>query len=252
MRNPFQVPFENGTVAQGISLSQEADIPTALQQLGIATARPTLVIIGGASGLSDDEMEKLRSLFQDVLCPFASSLNFAVVDGGTDAGVMRLIGQARVATGCDFPLLGVVVKAKVIMPDQPPPAEDAATLESHHTHFILVPGDHWGDESEWIAEVATVLAAGNPSLTLLINGGAIALNQDVPNSIGHDRPVLIIGGSGRSADRLANAVTGKTTDPDVQTLVNSGLLYTVDLSQDAQMLNTALREVFTTAHALAT
>ncbi|MDX2240094.1 MAG: hypothetical protein NW224_05355 [Leptolyngbyaceae cyanobacterium bins.302] len=248
MQSLFQLTFDNGATARGVSLSEDSEISSALQQLGFTTARPTLVIVGGASGLAVDDMEQLRSLFQNVLCSFADSFDFAVIDGGTDAGVMRLIGQSRSATGRKFPLLGVVVQAKAILPNTPAPTDDAATLEAHHTHFMLVPGSKWGDESDWIAKVATVLSNGKPSLTLLINGGEIALRQDVPNSIEQARPVLIISGSGRSADRLADAINGKTSDPEVQNLINSGLLYTVDLTVEQNLLQAALQKVLLAAH----
>lgn len=244
MQPPFQLTFEPGATAKGISISQKSELLIALKELGLKTSRPTLVIVGGASGLATDDLEKLRSLFQEVLCPFADSLNFTVIDGGTDAGVMQLMGQARTATSCQFPLLGVVVQQKAILPSCPAPAEDAAALEPNHTHFILVPGSEWGDESDWIADTATILSNDeHPSMTMLINGGAIALHQDVPNSLEHTRPVLIFAGSGRSADYLANAMTDKTADPEVQDLINSGLLYKVDLRTGKEALQSALQQL---------
>lgn len=247
MQRPFQITFANGATAQGISLSTHLEMSTGLNALGLFTARPTLVIVGGASGLAADDLEKLRSLFQEVLCPLADELNFIVIDGGTDAGVMQLMGQARAATGGQFPLVGLVVQKKAILPSSSPPSEDAAALEPHHTHFILVPGSEWGDESGWIAEAATASSDGKPSITLLINGGAIALNQDVPNSLERDRPVLVIAGSGRSADRLANAMTGETSDPAIQSLVNSVLLHKVDLATEKDGFKAAIERILQAA-----
>jgi len=48
---------------------------------------------------------------------------------------------------------------------------DAAELERHHTHFVLVPGNEWGDESPWLADVADTLAAGEPSVTIVASSG---------------------------------------------------------------------------------
>lgn len=243
MQLPFQVTFNNGQIANAAYLSQFSDIPTMLPHLGFPMPRPTLVIVGGASGLSSEDLARLRSLFKEVVCPFVAAQNFAVIDGGTDAGVMQLMGQARAATGGQFPLMGIVVEQKTILPAQPSPSEDAVALEPYHTHFLLVPGQEWGEESPWIAQVATILAAGQPSFTVLINGGAIALHQDVPNSLGQIRPVLVIGGSGRAADRLANAITGKQIDPEIQNLVNSNLIHIVDLTVGQHQLITALHHV---------
>jgi hypothetical protein len=77
-------------------------------------------------------------------------------------------------------------------------------LQPHHTHFLLVPGDHWGDESPWIARVATLLAGEAPSVTLLVNGGEIS-RQDVAHSLAAGRPVLVVAGTGRLADELAGS-----------------------------------------------
>jgi hypothetical protein len=47
-------------------------------------------------------------------------------------------------------------------------------LDERHTHFVLVPGEDWGDESELVSAFATAVARGSRSVTVLANGGAIA------------------------------------------------------------------------------
>lgn len=243
MKPTFQLTFANGRTAAGAYIAEPADVEAILQTLGFKTACPSLVVVGGASGLAADDLEQLRSLFKDVLCPLAETFDFAVIDGGTDAGVMQLMGQARTDTGSSFPLIGVVVQTKAILPNASSESEDAAALEPHHTHFLLVPGDHWGEESTWIAQVATALVDRCPSITVLINGGAIALHQDVPNSLAHQRPVLVINGSGRAADRVAAAVMGKTPDPELQSLIDSGLIYVADLAAGPEALRSKLFQI---------
>lgn len=177
--------------------------------------------------MSAEALTQLRFLFSDILAPLAQGLGLVVVDGGTDAGVMQLMGQARSQIQGSFPLLGIVAAAMAILPDLPAPT-DGAHLEPHHTHFLLVPGAIWGDEAPWIARVATALSPTRPSLTVLVNGGAIAW-QDVDNSLREDRPVLVIGGSGRTADILAAAVAGDRSNERANRLVDSGLLQAIDL-----------------------
>ena len=63
--------------------------------------------------------------------------------------------------------------------------DQSAPLDPHHTHFILVPGKNWGDESSWIAQIATQLAGDQPSVAVLVNGGKIAHDQDVPSNLEH-------------------------------------------------------------------
>jgi hypothetical protein len=60
--------------------------------------------------------------------------------------------------GYTFPLVGVVFDA-LLMKEEP-----ASILDPNHTHFLLIPGSDWGDESAWISKIATVVAGDqNPS-----------------------------------------------------------------------------------------
>lgn len=203
----FNEPFS----ARAIQVHRQSELPDALQAIGLQEPRPTLVLVGGASGLSDDYVASLRGLFVEKLAPLAEKLQAYVVDGGTDSGVMRLMGQARFEIGGTFPLIGVAAIGTVILPYIKNSFADAARLEANHSHFVLVPGTNWGDESGWIADVATKLAGRAPSVTVLINGGKIAL-QDARNSIEADRPLVVVAGSGRTANRLVAAVSGKLPD----------------------------------------
>jgi hypothetical protein len=180
-----------------------------------------VVLVGGAGGLDERDAERLRALFADGLITTAVRCGAVAIDGGTLSGVMRLLGEAHHAAAAHTPLVGVAAAGTVVIPGTPPPGDDAAQLEPHHTHFILVPGAEWGAEAPWIAEVATVLAGDMPSATVLINGGEIAYD-DVERSIGADRPVLTVAGSGRTADQLAAAVRGAAADPRAVSLAGSG------------------------------
>ena len=203
-----------------------ADVAAAVGELGLDRGRPVLVVVGGASGLDERSKERLRSLFSQVLVPVAKERNAAVVDGGTDSGVMQLLGQALETQRASCPLVGVAVEKKVIVPPDASESGGRRALERHHTHFVLVPGSSWGDESPWLARVATEIAAGAPSATVLINGGEIAL-QDVANSVAAGRPVLVVKGTGRAADRIAAALDGDHTDAEAAHLASSSLVTAV-------------------------
>lgn len=206
--------------------------------------RPVLVVVGGAGGLSPADSQQLAHLFDAVIAPYAQHHGLVVVDGGTDYGVMQLMGRSRARHGGTFPLVGVVVHSKVRWPQQTA-ADDSATLEGNHSHFVLVPGDRWGDESLWLAQVATQAAGSEPSLTLLINGGLIALQEDVPHSLAHQRPVVVLAGSGRAADQVAAALApggGPAKSPTLvdptmmQPIVDSGLVQAVALHNPAALI----------------
>lgn len=234
MKQVDELTFPNGHQAKTTRIRRSSDVLTSLQQLGLEQPTSTLVLVGGASGISPEAMEQLRSLFCDTLAPLAERLGLTVVDGGTDSGVMQLMGHARQKIQGKFPLLGVVAHAMVSFPDKPAPP-DGAPLEPNHTHFILVPGALWGDEAPWIARVATVLSGTRPSLTVLVNGGMIAW-QDVDNSLRENRPVLVMSGSGRTADILAAALSGDRSNDRANRLIESGLMEAIDLSAPPETL----------------
>ncbi len=222
------------------------DLSTIPPSLGIDHSRPVLVIVGGASKLSDADLQRVQSLFTQALAPLAQDLDLVVIDGGTDAGVMRLMGQARRAIGCTFPLVGVIPAGLAELPNTAPPCDDAAEIELNHSHCLLVPGCAWGDESAWIADLASVIATAHPSVTVLINGGEVSW-KDVAESVRVQRPTLIIAGSGRAADVLAAALRGEAVNDDrAAPLLASGLLQSIELHEDPAVLAATLRGMLTT------
>ncbi|MFD8098390.1 hypothetical protein ACFV24_02540 [Nocardia fluminea] len=179
-------------------------IDETLTQAGLPVGRPVVVVVGGAGGLATDPNGTLARLLRQHIVPLVQRLDATVVDGGTDAGVMRIMGDARATVGATFPLIGVAARGTVLVPGEPAPKSDAAPLEPGHSTIILVPGEEWGDESAWIAAVATTLAQGYGSVTVLINGGSIAYT-DVLHSLAVGRPVVVLAGTGRTADEIADA-----------------------------------------------
>lgn len=219
--------MSNGLAASAIRVESDKDLSNAMNELGFDNPRPILVILGGAGKMSETDLSRLRSLFVNVLAPLVEELGASVVDGGTDFGVMQMIGQARAQIQGTFDLIGVTPVGKVALPNQPPP-EEVAALEPNHSHFVLIPGSEWGDESPWLANVATVIAKGAPSVAVLVNGGEIS-KKDVSESHKANRTVLAVAGSGRLADALSAALRGETTDEGARELVASGLVQVIDL-----------------------
>lgn len=200
--------FGAGRRATAAGVRQPAGLTAALARLGLPGARPVVVVVGGAAGLDKDRSAVIEPALAEVLRPVVTGRRAIVLDGGTDSGVMRLMGRLRVAERPAFPLLGVAAEGTVTLPGE---AGDGAALNADHSHFLLVPGDQWGDEAAWIAQAATALAGPAPSVTLLINGGQLAY-ADVRHSLAERRPVLVLSGTGRTADRIAAAVRGDTSD----------------------------------------
>jgi hypothetical protein len=200
----------------------------ALKELGLEPPLKTLVVVGGAIRMGAGEMTRARPVIE-ALGDLAERVGAVVVDGGTDEGVMRLLGQAR-ARGRSFPLIGVVVASLAAEPEATPSREQA-NLEPNHTHAVLVPGEKWGDEVIWIARVADVLAGAAPSATLIVNGGDIAY-ADAAASIASDRLVLAIDGTGGTADAVAAACRGEQTDERATFLAASALVQTIGVREN--------------------
>ena len=229
-----------------------AELPTALDRLGISQGRPVLVLVGGAAGMDETHLQLVDEVLRSAVIPVVDGRGGAVVDGGTDAGIMRITGRARSASGAGFPLVGVAAEGTVAAPGgAQPKAGDTAELEPHHTHMILVPGSSWGDESPWLAAVASAIAGEEPSATLVVNGGEITY-ADVEQSLAGGRPVLVLAGTGRTADAVAAAVAGEIADPRAVRMAASPLTRVVDVGDPevlARTLQSVLRRPSSGSHA---
>ena len=123
-------------------------------------------------------------------------------------GVMAEIGKIRSRNHYKFPLVGIAPEELVAWPGGLRNTKflwwgiERWQLESHHTHFILVPGGQFGDESPWIVDTATILSGGRRAVTILINGGEVS-RKDIELSLEYGRPVIALSGTGRLADELS-------------------------------------------------
>jgi len=240
---PTNYTFANGRTATSAYLESPEDFPNALIFLDLAPSRPVLVLVGGASKMEPEAFDRLQTLFDNVLAPALEDLGAVAIDGGTDCGVMQLMGQARTRIDGTFPLIGVCAIGTVILPDgTPPPSDEAAPLEPNHTHFVFVPGSNWGAESPWLARLATHIASDAPSCTFVSNGGEITW-QDVSYSVGEARTTVVLGGSGRTADKIAAGLRGEPTDDRAVPLIASGHLQVLNLDTEIDRLETVIYQL---------
>jgi voltage-gated potassium channel Kch len=181
---------------------------------GVASPVPAVVVVGGAEGLAAADAARCERLFAEVLIPVLTVTGATVIDGGTDAGITRLVGRARRHAGAIGQHVGVVADGTVAWPELPH-ANGAAPLEPNHTHVVVVPGVEWGDEVPWLSAVASAIAGKARSITLLANGGEIAY-RDVQASLTAGRRVFVLSGTGRTADEIAHAAA--TDSPESKAL----------------------------------
>jgi len=188
-----------------------------------------------------------------------------LLSGGTDAGVMQMIGRALPSgEQRTVRLLGVSPAALVTRPGGPPVTDpNASALETHHTNFVLVPGcTDWGGETSTMFAFAAVLAARVPAVAVLANGGMIS-KKEVLSAVRHGITTVVIEGSGRLADQIARALHRKDEavgagawdpaaaipDAEVREVVESGCVRLFSVTGHGDSLRALLVELLAAARA---
>ena len=185
--------------------SETTDLGLALAELHLNDSYPVIVLIGGEIDATQADMT--RQAVQTI-SRIANDMRALVICGGTDMGVMAEIGQIRSKRGYTFPLVGITPEELVTWKDGPSSTKvlwwgkQRWQLEPHYTHFILVPGSKFGDESPWIFATAALLSKSHRSVTILINGGDVS-RKDIDLSLNAGRPVIALSRTGRLADELS-------------------------------------------------
>lgn len=212
-----QLKLKHGITVGAVNIKDYHEIQEALTGLAIPRPKTVVVLVGGAGGIKWLEKFPMRKAV-GIVAQLAEETQSVVIDGGTQAGIMTEIGKQRKRNKFSFPLIGVVFDS-LLMKEKP-----ESILDSNHTHFFLIPGDDWGDESGWISKIATAitsdakttLATGIPniqkSITVLINGGNIS-RTDVEYSLLENRPTFVMRGTGRMADEIT--LTGSVVAVDI-------------------------------------
>lgn len=212
-----QLTLKRGITVGAVNLNDYHEIQEALTGLAIPHPKTVIVLVGGAGGIKWLEKFPMRKAI-GIVARLAEETQSVVIDGGTQAGIMTEIGRQRKRNKFTFPLVGVVFDS-LLMQEEP-----ASILDANHTHFFLIPGDDWGDESGWISKIATsitgdakaTLSGGitnlQKSITILINGGNIS-RTDVEYSLLENRPTFVMRGTGRMADEIT--LTGNVVAVDI-------------------------------------
>ena len=203
----------------------QASLPEVVKALGLTTPNPVLVLIGGQ--IASEHAAVTEQALQ-VVAKAAKETEAMIVCGGTDMGVMAAIGRIRTQNSYRFPLIGITPESLVTWPNGPQSKRflwwgtKRGLLASGYTHFILVPGSKFGDESPWIIQATTQLSGKCPSVTVLLNGGKIA-RKDIQLSLKSLRPVIALAGTGRYADELAT----QPEPPQLVTIIEATNLQTI-------------------------
>jgi hypothetical protein len=226
------IVFPGGRTALAVVAPADVSGGDAVAALRLEPPRGLIVLNGGTNRLPPELTAVLRRSLGDGLARVAVDEGLAVVTGGTDAGVFALFGQSlgdeQPAACVGVAPAGLVAWGDGNEDEGGPHSNDAVPLEPHHSHFLLVRGDEWGAEIEAMMALSGALAAECPSIAVVAGGGTGAKREVLAHTrLG--RHVVVLAGTGRFADELADAVaSGGSADPETAEAAASGLLTVID------------------------
>jgi hypothetical protein len=246
----FMIRFDEQRYTPAVIIPPKGDVNRVVEKFGLRTPRHVLFLSGGAGLMSVDDMHKTYGLFNDCIAPFAERHDMVVIDGGTDSGVMKMLGEIREANGYHFPLVGIAPRLKVSYPSFEN-AEAEAALQRGHSHFILIESNDWGEESQTIVDLTRAIAGGERQMMgLLVNGGQIA-EQDIylatsdPKGKQRKIPILVLEGSGRKADEVSMAYkSGFTSSKLIRAIIKGGDIRIVHLGDGVEAMQKKLADHF--------
>jgi len=235
------IRFPTGRTARAVQLRGVVDAATIASALQLGDPRALIVIIGGAGGMSEEETRRLRPLFVEGLAPLAAAERIAILDGGTNSGVMALAGQGASRQGLTALLIGVCPLACVSWPGRRNPRA-TAELEPNHSHFVLTPGRRFGDETGIAYAIVQMLSEKMPTLALVVNGGEITYDEVLRN-VAQNREIIVLAGSGRAADAIAAVwESGQSGEARLAQIVARGRVVLFAVAEGPHRLARLIRE----------
>jgi hypothetical protein len=232
------IAFPNGNHSQVIQPAQPLPASQLVAALALPAPRGLVILNGGTARLEHDLEAVLRHTLTDGLARLVAEESLTVITGGTDAGIFSLFGQGLARWGRTAPCIGVAVNSRVTWPGKD---EGEAPLEPNHSHFVLVAGQHWGDETATMYELAATLSQDCPSVAVFAGGGEIAIHEMLAN-IAQNRPMILLAGSGRATDAVLAARHGDAAhDPRIARIAYSGNITAHDMTLPLSVLHQVVR-----------
>jgi SLOG in TRPM, prokaryote/Protein of unknown function (DUF4231) len=218
----------------------DQDITSLRDALGIVTPAAVVLISGGADTFDSVIAPKLTQLIGRGLVRAGRAAGAVIIDGGTDAGVMALIGRAAGAMAEPVTLVGVAPEALIRRPDISPVEATAGrvALAPNHTHFVLTQGEAWGAETPVMFDLAQAIAGKLPVIVVMIGGGQVALSEILHAVRRHWRVLIIAGSTGTADELLAQSTTkvAKDDDPMIAEILADGDLHAFPIGDPPEVL----------------
>lgn len=199
------IRFPGGHTARALAVSPGTSAEEILRCLSLSPARALLIVNGGTANNTSTSQSRVEELLSEGLARLAAKEGLTALTGGTDVNLFASFAEGLSRWGNRATCIGVAVGPLVTWPgraaaENPSPADgEPAPLEPHHTHFALVDGKDWGDETPTMYALAASLSRACPSVAVFAGGGEITLREMQANA-DQDRPMILLAGSGRVTD----------------------------------------------------
>lgn len=217
------IEFPNGKKSSYVTVSQNVDIETSVKTLGLQPPRALLIINGRTADLDPTVAERLIKIYLR-LAKFLIDEKITVVTGGTDAEIFQLLGKAlRKLGGPVAPCIGVAVKGKA----------GFERLETNHSHFILVEGDHWGEETSVMYNLISILTSHCPSLALFAGGGEVTISEILQNVMQDREMIFLEGVGGLTEEIIDDRINTKHLESGIETIKKKGRITVLPANHSA-------------------
>ncbi len=208
----FDIAFAGRDPARAVLAGPRRPVTALLGELGLSGSRPVLLLIGGAASLDATVQAQLTRLFERGAIRAAADAGATLLDGGTDSGVMQALGQAAGQSDVGTVLVGVSPVGLVTWPGDDRAAPGDTQLEPNHTQFLLANSAAWGGETSLLFDTFDELRRGRVAAVVLAGGGDVALDE--ARLVAHrGLPIIAIGGTGGTADELAERLAARPARP---------------------------------------
>lgn len=234
------ITFPGGGRAQILQVSRQAQPGEIIEALRIPQPRAVVCLNGGTAELDQELATRLELLLVDGLARVAAVESLTIVTGATDAGIFSLLGHGVEKWRLRTSLIGVAPDALVTWPGR---GTGETQLEPHHTHFVLVEGENWGDESETMYALVRELSRECPSVAVFAGGGKITVHEMQAN-VAQQRSMIFVAGSGRKTDAVLAARRGENSaDDSIQQIAAMGRIEPFDIHAEPDGLAGLIRKL---------
>ena len=196
------ISFEGGRRALLVEGVPGTDARLAMSRLSLHPGNSVIMLLGGADSLTGMERDRARKLLGQAILRVTHLTGALVVDGGTDAGVISLLGAAAELSDSRPTLIGVAPEGLVTYPGAPV-SDDRVELEPNHSHFVLASGTKWGDETNTLIELAAHLA-GSARVVVVVAGGGDVTEVELGKAARRGWPIYVLKGTGGVADQIVS------------------------------------------------